>query len=96
MTIQISGVYYISINVGAISSRALSVNIQVDGTNQGALSRFGTWHNGLDTLSRSIVLRLQQGSKVRIWADGGASNTFYIWSDVNHKLTSFIGFLVYT
>ena len=87
VTIPRSGYYYLHISQGVIQRQ--SVFMWFQGLSYGiGIYRSSGYQNGVDTLSRSAILDLRSGTKIRIWIENGC------YSD-SLMQTSFSGFLLY-
>ena len=95
-TCQIPGVYYIHVNMAAFPRRKLYASLVLNSRETGtqvidsmALLRYSIRENGIDTISASTLVQLQEGDTIYIRTSEG--DAFY--GDSNLQ-TSFTGLLV--
>lgn len=86
----VAGVYYMTFTVGAMAGKRVHVNLVVNGQRVADIERSATNHNGVDVLSRSLVVELGADSLVYLEAE---PNTAIFSNKERH--TSFTGFLLY-
>ena len=85
-----AGIYYVTLTAGAQPGLPVYLSIMVNGERRASLSRRSTSHNGVDMLSRSIIMHLKAGQLVTIGAEGATA--FY---STRERQTSFSGFLLF-
>ena len=88
VTVPRTGYYFLHMGGGVHTGTRSYINLYVNNSKQFSLKHHSTNHNGVDTRSRSGILRLFSGAQVKITCDYG----FY--SD-GALQTVFVGFLLY-
>ena len=88
VVIPYTGYYLINYGGGVPAGTRVRLQLYSDTTRVTLLYRGSTVHNGVDTVSKSIVRRFTAGNKLKIRTD---YNTF---SNINMQ-TTFMGLLLY-
>ena len=88
VVIPYTGYYLVHYGIGVPEGKDVHLQLYSDTTTVTVLYRDSTVHNGVDTMSKSIVRRFTAGTKLKIRTD---YNTF---SNINMQ-TTFMGFLLY-
>jgi len=86
-TTGLPGSFFFSLSAGAAAFKPVSLVLRHNGAVAMQLESRSTVHNGIDTLSRDIVLDLANGDMLWVEADGGTA----LFSDIGMQ-TSWLGF----
>ncbi len=89
-TVPLSGVYYIHLAAGIERNYGTNMQLVVNGEIKTNVYRSEAPHNGYDTRSKAVILRLQEGDKLHIRLPSG----YRLFSDSN-RITTFSGFRIY-
>ncbi|CAD5112940.1 DgyrCDS2147 [Dimorphilus gyrociliatus] len=86
-TANISGLYHVDISIGLQSRKDAHLRIYVDNEEVLSLLRYSRLHSGIDTISRTGLVKLKRGSKLQIKANGDLASD-------NKELISITIFLI--
>ena len=84
----VSGLYYFYMSTSVFGGGKVRLELRKNGWPVAELRRASTTHNGTDSMSSGILLRLATGDKVTVYLKEGE-----LHSSVKYKETSFLGFL---